>query len=82
MQNDLVKFIEAHKPTGDFQPNVLVDPENKRASVFLEDVPYYGEWIKGEDGDIVLYRAQEDDRVIGAFLPLRKWDGVFPVSII
>lgn len=31
---------------------------------------YYGEWIKGEGGDICLYRDSETDKVIGCCLPL------------
>lgn len=31
---------------------------------------YYGEWIKGEGGDICLYRDQETKKVVGCYLPL------------
>ncbi len=33
-------------------------------------VPYYDEWIKGEGGDICLYRCQETGKVVGCHLPL------------
>lgn len=46
-------------------------------SIMTEDVPYYAEWITGEGGDISLYRAEDDKRLIGALLPLRNWNGVF-----
>lgn len=44
-------------------------------SIFTENVPYHAEWIKGEGGDISLYRAMDDNRIIGAHLPLRNFSG-------
>ena len=35
-------------------------------------VSYYGEWIKGEGGDICLYRCRETRRVVGVHLPLMR----------
>lgn len=35
-------------------------------------VPFYGEWIKGEGGDICLYRSRETDKVVGCYLPLMQ----------
>jgi len=66
----------------EFQPYVLIDSESKHIQIFLEDCPFYAEWIKGEGGDISLYRALDGDRVVGAMLPLRKWNGRLPVEII
>lgn len=67
----------------DFNPFVIVDPENKYVEIVLEDVSYHAEWIKGEGADIAIYHAlSPDNRVVGAFLPLRVWKGKFPVEIL
>lgn len=58
--------------------SVLADGIHGRCvSIMTEDVAFYAEWIKGEGGDISLYRALDDNRLIGALLPLRNWSGVF-----
>ena len=66
----------------EFQPHVTIDVENKRLTIFLEDCSFYAEWIDGEDGDIAIYRAVDDGRVVGAFLPLRKWNGKLPIFVL
>jgi hypothetical protein len=53
------------------KPSLFVNEAGRCVDVFLEDVPFYGEWIKGEGADICLHRAQDDDRIVGATLPLR-----------
>jgi hypothetical protein len=78
---DLLKQLKLGSPKL-FQPSITVCPKEKRICVILEDVSYYSEWIKDEDGDIGIYRAMDDKRVVGAFLPLRIWTGDLPVSII
>ena len=65
-----------------FQPHAVVNTIGNCLEVVLEDCAYYAEWIKGEGGDISLYRAMDDNRVIGALLPLRNWNGKFPIDII
>jgi hypothetical protein len=52
-------------------PSIYRDPENQRVTIILEDVPMHAVWVGNEDGDITLYRAMDDNRVVGAFLPLR-----------
>lgn len=52
-----------------FTPDINIREDINRCEIILEDVSYYGEWIKGEAGDIALYRAIDDDRIVGAFLP-------------
>lgn len=67
----------------EFHPCVMVDPENKCVEIVLEDVSYYAEWIKGEGADIAIYHAiSPDNRVVGAFLPLRVWKGKFPITFL
>jgi hypothetical protein len=66
----------------EFQPSIEIIPEVKRLRIIMESVPCYNEWIKGEDGDISISRANDDGRVVAAFLPLRVWNGKFPVDII
>lgn len=63
-----------------FQQHAIIDPENKTIAIFLEDCSYHAEWIRGEGADIALYRANDDDRVVGAMLPLRQWTGRFAVD--
>lgn len=81
---DVMALIEREfgKINRDFHPNVLVDTENKFVQIFLEDCSFYAEWIKGEGADIAIYRANDDNRVVGAMLPLRIWKGQLPVDII
>lgn len=81
--SDIQKVLEAEfgKPKG-FQPHVLADVANQRLTIFLEDCSYYAQWIRGEDGDVAIYRANDDNRVVGAFLPLRKWNGQLPVEVL
>jgi tetrahydromethanopterin S-methyltransferase subunit F len=78
---DFLKELKFKGPR-EFHPGVVVDPENKRIDIYLEDVSYHSEWIKGEGGDIGLYRAMDDNRVIGAALPLNVWKGKFPILIL
>ena len=83
--NDLEKYIlklVGKKKLKKFHPHAIVDSKNKCISIYLEDCSYYGEWIKGEGGDIAIYRANDDERVVGAHFPLRVWNGKFPVDII
>jgi len=77
----LMEVLLSVKPV-QFNPGVVIDVKNKRVTIILENVPYYGEWLHSEDGDIAIYRAMDNHRVVGAFLPLRVWNGNFPVSII
>ncbi len=53
-------------------PLTYVSDDVDRVTIILEDVPHYGEWIKGEDGDVALYRAMDDNRIVGAFLPFNR----------
>lgn len=78
-----LEFLNSLGGPKEFHPGVIVDPiYGKAVEIYLEDVSYYAEWIKGEGGDIAIYRANDDDRVVGAYLPLRVWKGQFPVSIL
>lgn len=52
-------------------PSMFVNEAVGRVTIILENVPHYGEWIKGEAGDITLYRATDDHRIVGAFLPFK-----------
>lgn len=79
MESITQKIEREFGPLRMFNPHIEVDPINKRVHIFLEDCSYHAEWIKGESGDVALYRANDDNRVVGAFLPLRKWGGNFPV---
>ena len=49
--------------------------------IALEDVPCYHEWIKGESATCSLWKAFDNDRIVGATLPLRNWKGTLPVDI-
>lgn len=50
---------------------IYIDEENRSIDIVLDtQIPSYGEWIKGEGGDICLYRDTETDKVIGCHLPL------------
>lgn len=66
----------------EFHPSIEIIPQVKRLHIIMESVPCYNEWIKGEDGDISISRANDDGRVVAAFLPLRVWNGKFPVDVI
>jgi len=83
MKDELTSLLENKcGKTNSFQQYVLVQPEVKTLEIMLEDTPYYAEWIKGEGADISIYRAIDNDRVVGALLPLRNFNGKLPVEII
>ena len=51
--------------------SIYVSRDGNALDICLDtSVNYYGDWIKGEGGDISLYRDQENDKVAGAHLPL------------
>ncbi len=52
------------------KPALYVNEVGRCIQVILEDVPYHGQWIPGEGADIALYRALDDDRIVGANLLL------------
>lgn len=56
-------------------------PEHGLIDIALEDVPCYHEWIKGESATCSLWKAFDNDRIVGATLPLRNWKGTLPVDI-
>ncbi len=66
----------------EFQPHIMIDIENQLVHIFLEECESYSEWIKGEEAHVALKRAMDDNRVVGALLPLKNWNGKFPVIII
>jgi hypothetical protein len=48
-----------------------VDEESSLVELILDTKrSTYGEWIKGEGGDICLYRDMETNKVVGCRLPL------------
>lgn len=48
-----------------------INEPSSSVELFLDTkVNYYGEWIKGEGGDICLYRDMETNKVVGCHLPL------------
>ncbi len=48
-----------------------VSEEGKHVELILDtSIATYGDWIKGEGGDICLLRCQKTDRVVGCHLPL------------
>lgn len=54
---------------------VLTSNEGQCVTILTEAVATHAEWIKGEGADICLYRALDDNRLVGALLPLRNWNG-------
>ncbi len=53
--------------------SLSVNQHSHSVSLYLDTgISTYGEWIKGEGGDICLIRCQETKRVIGCHLPLMK----------
>jgi len=66
---------EAEKEARKFRPHIWVQPEHGIIEVVLEGVACYHEWITKEGGDMSVWRAMDDDRVVGATLPLRSWNG-------
>jgi hypothetical protein len=66
-----------------FRPHVWIRPDIGTVEITLEDVSCHHEWIKGEGADSSVWRAMDDDRVVGATLPLRNWNGKkFPVQVV
>ena len=51
--------------------SIYVHRDGKAIDVSLDThEAFYSDWIKGEGGDISLYRSQETNKVVGAFVPL------------
>lgn len=76
-KNPLADFLRGRKPKK-FQQHVWVRPDVGLVEIYLEDVSYHAEWIKGEGADIAILRANDKtNRVVGVVLPLRKYDGKF-----
>lgn len=51
--------------------SLLIDEQSDSVELVLDTKrDYYGEWIKGEGGDICLYREMETKKVVGCYLPL------------
>lgn len=69
--NELEKFLQQHPPLP-FRPHVLVMAQEGIIEVVLENASCVHEWIKGEGADISIWRAQDDNRVVGATLPYRN----------
>lgn len=68
----LMEMAKQIEPRG---PAMLlkVSKEGKSVELILDSkVPFYSDWIKGEGGDICLYREQETNRVVGCHLPLMQ----------
>ena len=63
-------FFRSLGPRSEFEPHLFLNGDGQCAEVFLEDVPQYLDWIPGEGGDIGLYRAMDDNRIVGACLRL------------
>lgn len=82
MKQELEKIFSTMGTLNEFQPHVSIDVANQRLTIFLEDCSHYAEWIDGEGADIAIYRAMDDKRVVGAALPLRKWNGKLPVFVL
>lgn len=70
--DDLAKFLaKARKKVGPPCMAIYIDEENGTIDLVLDTSrPVYGEWIKGEGGDICLYRDRESKKVMGCHLPL------------
>lgn len=50
---------------------VIKDEENGIVQLFTEDVSSYSRWLKGEDATTCIYRAMDDDRIVGVCLPIK-----------
>lgn len=71
--DDLAKFLkEARKKSGPPCMAIYIDDKDGQSIDIVLDTsrPVYSEWIKGEGGDICLYRDRETERVMGCHLPL------------
>lgn len=51
------------------KPHMWVNKIGGTVEICLENVHYYAEWIKGEGADIAIWRAIDDNRIVGATLP-------------
>jgi hypothetical protein len=63
-----------------FKPGVILMPEQNRISLYLENVPFYSEWIEGEAADVSIYRAEDDGRFVGGFFPMSNFADDFLVT--
>lgn len=60
-------------PAGKYPPCLLLDvdmPNNTVTLLLDTNEDCYGSYIKGERGDVCLYRRRSDDLVAGVMLPL------------
>lgn len=56
------KLLKEAEQSGPFKPCCYYNRAGHQHEVYLENVPYIGEWI---NRDITVYRAMDDRRIIG-----------------
>lgn len=69
MTEYLADYLKRHTPK-QFAPSMITTGHGT-VDVCLENVPCYHDWIGGEGADVSLWRAMDDDRIVGATLPLK-----------
>ncbi len=71
---DFAEWLKEIAATAKDRPPTMalfISEEGQSVSLILDSSKaYYGEWIKGEGGDICLYRDRETKKVVGCHLPL------------
>ena len=77
MKSEIEKLFGKLK---EFQPHIILNSDDKTLTIHMEDCSYYADWIKGEGADIAIYRANDDNRIVGAILPLK--DGIEKMEIL
>lgn len=55
-------------------PYLWVNEVGGTVEIALENVHCHHEWIRGEGADIAIWRAMDDERIVGATLPYRQND--------
>lgn len=66
---DIAKQLSSRRRVLFKGPVMDVNEDGQIVQLFTEDVPHYGDWIPGEGADICLYRAMDDNRIVGCCLP-------------
>ena len=68
--NEMLKNVKPEK----FRPLIAIHKDVGLIEIILDDCDRYGEWIPGERADACLFREEGTKRVVGALLPLEKFE--------
>ncbi len=79
---ELIDFLKKNKiKPKKFEPHIEINAKEKYICIYLEDCSHFADFINVEkEGVSSIFRANDrTQRIIGACLPLRNYNGKFKV---